>query len=741
MKKRYPLCTLLSLMGMAGLLFSSCSNDDTPTRADNTFVFDNTERKIESVLYTLDEQQEVYTFYFSPTRNIGNLDAMLLADDYISVITPSPVGEIDLLSTENRLTYKDMDISSATAGQVEAAALTLHLTSVAEVVMHLDVVMKSGQTLRASYNGSCKEVSAQVRADVMLTEKIFGYYMGPAEGDAGTNGYYVALTNTSWEGAGTQFNLTSTGYALLLSFYGTPGESWQDMPVGTFTEGKTQQDHTFDGRYSGVLYRDDSGEMHVLMLDGTVRIERDDTGVANIQATFLDEQGQKHEIAYRGELELTDSTNDIHLPQLDRDIFIDGAYASGIYEGDLFDNGSGMVEITIIDKKGENNEPNGSAMHITLFSTKFTDPARERRLTPGTYTAAKTFEQGTWMPTVELQIMGQYAAMGTYALYDNGTQQGEYAYAVSGDIVIREGDAKNNYTIEYELASATGHAIRGTFTGEVFLEDQSSDDKNDGSSTLESDYEMDLSYLTRANCYPSDQIYVPALGGDIPVSSIPDITPPGKPCGYQFFTIGTTAGTWEVTDEYPLGGGWDGKGKGKLVEGDVLGIELLVTEGMEDKITPGTYSVTPNRYPAQFRPGVCVRGYNGNGGTTWQHSTSAIGWGYPSGYYDPEYMVENGWLNVPTVNGFASIYGGTVTVSKAEGGDNWFTFVIDGIDVVKHKVTGTWTGPVYLGTTDTPIKQSSANMPSAALRSHSVFREYKSVKEQMRNSAVLRSYN
>lgn len=55
-------------------------------------------------------------------------------------------------------------------------------------------------------------------------------------------------------------------------------------------------------------------------------------------------------------------------------------------------------------------------------------------------------------------------------------------------------------------------------------------------------------------------------------------------------------------------------------------------------------------------------------------------------------MVANGWLNIPTANKFASIYRGSVTVSKAEGGDNWYTFKIDGIDVVKHKVTGSWTG-------------------------------------------------
>lgn len=733
MKKRTAIRLLLSLTGCAGLLLSSCSADkDTPTPAlpDNTIVQGDTRSKIESVLYTVDEQGS-YTFYFSPTRNVTDLDVMRAAGDYLEIVTTAPSGSIDLLSQGNKLSYKNVDISPANGADVTKADLTLQLTSASTVQMLLDIAMKSGVTLQAAYNGAC--IKADAQTGVTLKEKIFGYFMGKADVDADTNGYYVALTNAMWQGTGTQFNLTSEGYALVLNFYGTPGNSWRDMPSGSFRESRTNEDHTFDSRYSGVIHLDENGETHVLMLDGAVQIDFDDAGLATIEASFRNEDDKKQFISYRGELGIADVSLNVHMPQLDRDIFIDGAYASGIYEGDIMDNGSGLVEITIIDQKGENNEPNGSAMKITLFSKKFTNPTRERHLVPGTYTAATTYEQGTWMPTIELPIMDQYIPMGTYALYDDGTQTGAYAYATSGEIVIRQGNGKNIYTIDFELESVTGHAIRGTFTGDVFLENQANDEMNDGSSTLEADYVMDLSYLPRASCYPQDQIWVPALGGDIPVSDIPNITPPGKACGYQFITIGTTAGTWEITDEYPLGAG-----KGKLVEGDVIGIELLVEVGTEDKITPGTYPVTPNRYPAQFRPGVCVRGYTGNSGTTWQHSTSAIGYGYPAGYYDPDYMVANGWLNIPTVDDFASIYGGSITVTKAEGGDNWFSFKIDGIDVVKHKVTGTWTGPVYFGGTDTPVLPASCAPNRSVLKPGiAMFRKHKPlIAEQMRRSTL-----
>ena len=60
--------------------------------------------------------------------------------------------------------------------------------------------------------------------------------------------------------------------------------------------------------------------------------------------------------------------------------------------------------------------------------------------------------------------------------------------------------------------------------------------------------------------------------------------------------------------------------------------------------------------------------------------------------------------------GYASLYTGTVVVEKAEGGDNWFSFTIDGEDVLHHKITGKWTGPVYLGNSDTPVVSSGKEL-------------------------------
>lgn len=724
---------LLPVLGICSLLLPSCSSDDggtpTPGPSDNALVYNGVQSKIESVVYTVDEQK-VYTFYFSPTQGLVDLDAMLLADDYMKISTTTPTGNVDLLSASNSLVYKKVNISSAAADNVEKATLSLQLTSLTTAKMNLDVTLKSGETLQAGYNGTCIKQQGQQQGDVYdvtLTNRIFGYYMGPDEGNAGTDGYYAALTNAEFEVKGTQFSLTSEGYAIVVNFYGTQGETWKNMPTGSFFESGNHGDHTFDGEYSGVYYRDADGKMQLFTLLDPVKISRDQAGIVTLTASFLDKNYEEHTLVYQGELPIGNGTLNVAMPQIERDIVIEGAYAQAVYNGDIMENGTGLTEITIYDQKAENSEPNAYAMKIAVFAEKFTNPKVDRRLIPGTYKAADTYAQFTWMKTVEVPIMGIIIPMGTYGAYDNGTQQGEYAYAVSGDIVIRQGSSKTHYTIEFDLQSIAGYSIRGSYTGEIYLEDQSSDNENDGTSSLKDDYELNFDYLkthgvNRADCYPQSEIWVRGLG-TVPVSTACDYS--GREYGFQHIVIGSRE-IYEITDEYPLGGGWDGKGKGKLVESDMLGIDLLVKKGDEEKIAPGIYSITPERYPAHFYPGVCVRGYNCYYGTSMTFTTSAIGYGYPAGYFDPEYTVQNGWLNIPTFGEFASIYSGTITVEKADGGDNWYTITVDGRDVLKHRITGSWTGPIYLAGSDTPVVQSGVAEQAAARRHFPSFREIQS---------------
>lgn len=114
--------------------------------------------------------------------------------------------------------------------------------------------------------------------------------------------------------------------------------------------------------------------------------------------------------------------------------------------------------------------------------------------------------------------------------------------------------------------------------------------------------------------------------------------------------------------------------------GDIVRVELTTEPGKENEITPGTYEVTEQRWPAYIKPGVMMRGIMLDGGlhgSRWMHQTYSM-WGDDNKIF--EYM-----------DGHALLYDGQVTITKVEGEgkENWYRFEVDGICVRKHHVRGT----------------------------------------------------
>lgn len=712
---------LLSVIGVGALPMISCTkndekkgNNDTPL-SENAFSYNGVESSIASVVYAVDEESLVYSIYFSSVQGIADLESMLQADDYILIKTSAPTGNIDLTAEWNSLVYKNIKVSPETAADVTRSTLSLQFTSTTSVQMSLDVAMASGETLEANYDGSCIcHVEEVPTGDaIVLDTPLFSWWVGQTS--LGPNDYYFAMSNVKTHVQyGTSIAMSEPGYALVLDCYMDSGSQWQTFPTGTFKESNSNADHTYYSYNSFAVYFD--GMNYTTMpLSGDVVISRGENNLVRVSAAFLDNDGVKHPISFEGDLRVGNGTTMPTLPHLMRDVEIKGFYAQGTYEGDVNDTGSGLSEVFIIDEAGDNNQPNSYGLNVAVFSTKFLDPRNERKLVAGTYTASYSGEQGTWVPTSEMTILGMVIPLGTYAAFtpeDDGTQTAYYSYPVDGTIEIEE-TGTNRYTIHVDLLAQTGYTIKGGIEdSEIYLTDTSDDDDNDGSSTLTSDLDLDLNHVKQANCFPQSKVYVEGLGY-VDVDKITTIAAPAAPeeCGYQYIDLGLVTGVYEhdPTGEYD--------DPGKLVAGDIFRLDLLVNPGDEDKITPGTYTVSPNRYLVSMWPGVCYRGVQleeGHVGSRWLDISSAIGNGYPSYYHDPTYFVIDGWLNIPSVYGYASLYEGTVTITKADGGDNWFTFEIDGQDVLHHKIRGSWTGPVVLGNSDTPVVDSGKHFEADA---------------------------
>lgn len=571
--------------------------------------------------------------------------------------------------------------------------------------------MTSGETLKAEYNGLCilhKENTEQGGA-IVLNNPMFGWYMGKSTSDACR--YYFGVSDVPSSVIGSSFGLNEAGYALVLDCYANSGKDWTTYPTGTFTESADKEDNTYYDGNSYVIYFNGSEYSDPMHISGNITITHEGN-TTKISTIYMDESGIDHPITFEGDLRFGNGTamqSLPNLPQLMHDVEHKGVYASGIYMGDLFGTGGGLTIVTIDDENRENRITPYYSVDLGIIGTKWADPKNEMKLEEGTYEFATTYKKGTWMSPVELEMMGGVLPIGTYVLYDDGeSSTGYYAYALDGTITVKE-IANSQYRITYDLVTATGYKLTGSYEGYVTLSNASSDKEDDGSSTLTEDLEMDLSYLEKAYCYPQTQIYIGSLGYR-DISEIMNFDPPApEPCGYQFIELGLTSGTYKPHEDY--------NDPGKIVEGDIIRLDLLVNPGDEDKITPGTYEISPDRYPVSMWPGVCLRGFQATEhiGTRWMLIGSAIGNGKPDYYKDPDYFVIDGELNVPSMKGYASLYEGTVTIKKAESGDNYFTFEINGKDVLHHSITGTWTGPVVLGGTDTPVVSSGKDFGSISL--------------------------
>ncbi len=680
------------LFFLIAVAMASCQKDPETTglaQLENAFQYGEIQKKIGSVLYTEEETEGYHTFYLSPTNGIKDMEVMMLADDYVKIAVDNVSGEVSLTGEGNLVKYKDLELSSTSASNVVKANLNVNLTSERTVKINLESETKAGDILDIDYYGICRRWPVDIAEsfDVQLDNTIYSYYFGKMEKTPEICNYYFALTDGTYEFEGQTFKMTSPGHVLILDLYANGTENWRDIPTGVFEGSEDGSDHTYSVRYSGVRYyasETSAGDPYTVC--GPVTIEQEEDGTYTVTASFLGQNNVEQSMIYRGELKLVNGAHNYYLPQYDGNMEIEGKYASAVYNGDLFGNGSGAMSIQIWDENYELDGANGLSATLMVFGKLFV--TSKIVIEPGEYHESTTLTNGTWMPCAELSMMGMIIPMGTYGHLDDGSDYGQFLYASEGAIVIEEPEP-GQYKITFDLKTGFGDSIKGSYEGPIDIIDESEDQSDDdGTSTLEEDYEMDLSFISQANLYTPDQIYVGGIG----YCNFEQYNPAAPYC-LQDIRFSS-----EWLKEFPLDGA-EAK-DGDHFDGDIVKLQIIGDPENPKRIVPGTYPVVPERWPAYFKPGVCVPGTilasEGFIGSSWQHLFVDF---YATTDSDGNEIVKS---NGGIMDGHACFYGGTVTISKPENvAENVFTFEFDGIDVRKHHVTGTWTGPV-IGATYTP---------------------------------------
>ena len=191
-------------------------------------------------------------------------------------------------------------------------------------------------------------------------------------------------------------------------------------------------------------------------------------------------------------------------------------------------------------------------------------------LKPGTYTINADRSQYTIAPGQEYNKAGwEYIPIGTYCRVIGMTDT--YGFATSGTITVEK--SGNQYTITFDMTSANGKAIKGSYTGALSLTDGT---EKPVISELEEDRVVDLSAITQGKQTYSGYWYdngmnnwtlyvrdesIPGIDGMIFDFNMPDLgfLPEGIPTGtYELSSVAKEntmvpgfintylAGTWYI---------------------------------------------------------------------------------------------------------------------------------------------------------------------------------------------------
>lgn len=687
--------SLLTLLAAGACFLGSCSDDDNPSSIDtsqkpeNKFSYDGRTEQLNSAVYRIetpegeeaaDETADTYTFYLSPTKGLTDVEGMTVADNFIKIASKQTQGAVDLSVEGNEISFEDFNINASNVASAEKSDLSIQMLSANVVRINIDVAL-DGKSLCASYYGFCskeKNPDEVEQVDITLGRVATSYYLGDPHQTNVHNYYFVFTTGTYQISQNGSVTLLEPGYRFVIDLYTTPGEDLYQVPTGEFLPSMMNEDHTFDKKFSGVSYfAKDGSTNNVPLVEGEpIKIQQTEDGQWQISARIIDIDGVEKNLAYKGKLKITDrpAGGAPSLPQIGEDVQVNGVKAAATYYGNMFKASTGMMSINILDKTYDEQEgQSGYGVVLVLFHDLFGNP-KDAKLMPGEYTPNTSFKWQTWLPAVEIPMQGMVFPFGTYAQMGDGTNFGQFSYAKDGKVTITEGSEPDSYNIEFELTSIDGYAIRGSYSGTVPVTDASDDkDSDDGTSTLERDYEMtELSKVNTAVLRTEKDIYIQGIGFR-PISNYK--------CGHQYIEIGREVEGANLDDF-----------KFREPGGDIFRIELCTEPDKSEVITPGEYIVQPNRWPDYIKPGVMMPGIMYEGafnGSRWLHLYYKESPNIPGRIY--EYL-----------DGHALIYDGKVNITKAEG-DN-YTFEIDGICVRKHHVTGTWTGPV-VNASGQPVKE------------------------------------
>ncbi len=280
------------------------------------------------------------------------------------------------------------------------------------------------------------------------------------------------------------------GHIIFFDLYSDKGaESFETavLPNGKYILADTNAAGTLNNYFTRLQIWDNGAQKSVDFTEGSLSVSDCSEGKL-LQATFTLIDGQTLSCIYKGALVFGDpDETEGDLPALKNPVDLNLISAVGVYGGDQYGTGTATFMVGLSDVALDDDYMMTAAGYNVVL-TMYAEPCNSFiYLEPGTYTVADTYEIGTVEPGEIFlgEIYGSFCAK-----VDADGEADELSVITGGTVTVSE-YGFDGYKFVLDLTTAEGVSVKGTYTGEIYFEDQSP--QQDPTTTLTGDYTLDLS--------------------------------------------------------------------------------------------------------------------------------------------------------------------------------------------------------------------------------------------------------
>lgn len=260
---------------------------------------------------------------------------------------------------------------------------------------------------------------------------------------------------------------------------------------------------TFTPDYSmGMTLSEDaqSRPMDVTFTEGTLNVTMDGDNYF-FEAKLVDQEGKRHHLTYSGPAVWEGEP--LGYNPIEEDINVVANTALGSYMSDE----AGTMYVTLqftdmpVDSQGYVAPPG------TILSVEVYMPFDENGyIAEGKYEISTTPGADFTLYYGELfDFLGMLFPMGTYASYIDEANTEYLGFATSGTMDVS--GSNGYYDIEFNFTTEQGYNITGSYSGPLTIAGMPGEEEEDGFSTLEGDYTLDLSNAVGYGSYYGDYYY------------------------------------------------------------------------------------------------------------------------------------------------------------------------------------------------------------------------------------------